>query len=1057
MKRTLLLVATLMVSIVLTAAPVSREQAQQQARQFLVHKNLGGNGRHAAPLNTPLSLVSDEGCYVFNVGQQQGFVIVSSDDRTPAVLGYSDSGSFSPQDMPDNLRAWLQGYADQLQWLGQQPESTTQQAPLKAAARRAISPLLSSQWNQYAPYNNQAPAIDGNQCLTGCVATAMAQVMFYHKWPTETKTEIPAYTSNTTLGTLAALPATTFRWADMQATYSSSYSSESGTAVAKLMRYCGQSVQMNYGTGVSMADTRQVATALKQYFDYDNTAKSVERLYYTSAEWNDLIYAEMAAGRPVVYGGQSTGGGHAFVIDGYDEDDYFHINWGWGGQDDGFFLLSVANPYSNSGAGASSSKDGYSYQQNAVIGIQKQAETPADVPVMTAEGLSVNTASVTRSSADSPFSNIFITFSTYNRTGQTYKFYVGCGLYDEDGLLVSTCDITSAELQNNWGWGNANANYVSLGAGVGDGTYSLRLISHIDGSEMWQQQANAAKTALAVVISGNTMTITNNSVELSATEITATGTLEPNNLITLSTNITNSGIGFFNGYLYLFVNGSKAGGKVFELEGGQTAPFSIEYTPNFTGTAPVKICTDEEGNNTIATGTLTIQAGHSASSDVVLSLPTVIVNKSSDGQYVYGTTLHLVTTATNDTDTPFSGRMGMQLYKWTRTGGGWSYQYANIDTYQNFSVSARGTQELTFTMEGLEEGGEYSLRVFYLKGSSWVNEESVDIQTTFIVKPGYTLYDAGGAISFAEATSTLTLPSTATCVDLRGQNTVTSLSGADNPNLLVFVDADGTVPEGATNVVKGGQASQLTLADGYPFYTPETFTAQTVTYTRTFSKGFNRGSSGGWATVCLPFTATEVSTAEKTIDWFHSATDTGKHFWLMEYAGENGSDVVFDYAPQLDAYTPYIIAMPGSSYGTKWDLTNKAITFSGTNATIQASSSAVAKVSGQRYKFVGALMQTTAPADAYVLNDAGDWFEATPADATTVSPFQAYFQGTGHSAASAGLNIRIGQSEPTAILTLGTEADRPAATGSYDLQGRRVSSTVQPGLYIVNGKKVIVK
>ncbi len=1055
MKRTLFLVATLMVSIVLTAAPVSREQAQQQARQFLVHKNLGGSGRHAAPLNTPLSLVSDEGCYVFNVGQQQGFVIVSSDDRTPAVLGYADSGTFSPEDIPANMRAWLQGYDDQLQWLGQQPETTAQQAPLKAAARRAISPLLSSQWNQYAPYNNQAPAIDGNQCLTGCVATAMAQVMFYHKWPTETKTEIPAYTSNTTLGTLAALPATTFRWADMQATYGSSYSSESGTAVAKLMRYCGQSVQMNYGTGVSMADTRQVATALKQYFDYDNTAKSVERLYYTSAEWNDLIYAEMAAGRPVVYGGQSTGGGHAFVIDGYDENDYFHINWGWGGQDDGFFLLSVANPYSNSGAGASSSKDGYSYQQNAVIGIQKQAGTPEAVGEITCLKLLATETSGTY------YSNgygIPITFIYGNYSGIDLTFNIGFGIFDADNTLKDYNDFYSTSLPNGW-YSNGNGTCV-LGANLPDGTYTIKGLYRLSGSEEWLPQKNADQHAITAVINGNSMTLTNAeqpTIKLAGTGITATGTLEPNNLITLSTNITNSGTGFFNGYLYLFVNGSKAGGKVFELEGGQTAPFSIEYTPNFTGTAPVKICTDEAGTNVIAEGTLTIQQGAAATSNVDLSLPTTIINLSSDGKYVYGTKLHLKTVATNNTATPYSGRMGIQLYKWTRDDSGVGYSYSGIDAYQNFSVPANGTQEVYLTADGLEEGAEYSLSVFYLKGSEWQNEQSVSIRSTFIVKPGYSYYDAEGKISTAEATSALTLPSTATCVDLRGQNTVTSLSGADNPNLLVFVDADGTVPTGATNVVKGGQASQLTLADRYPFYTPETFTAQTVTYIRTFTQGFNRGSSGGWATVCLPFTATEVSTAEKTIDWFHSATDTGKHFWLMEYAGENGSDVVFDYAPQLDAYTPYIIAMPGSSYGTKWDLTNRAITFSGTNATIQASSSAVAKVSGQRYKFVGALMQTTAPADAYVLNDAGDWFEATTADATTVSAFHAYFQGTGHSAASAGLNIRIGQSEPTAILTLGTEADRPAATGSYDLQGRRVSSTVQPGLYIVNGKKVIVK
>ena len=200
----------------------------------------------------------------------------------------------------------------------------------------------------------------------------MAQVMNYHKWPQAATAEIPAYTSSPYGLNLPALPATTFDWANMKDSYSGSYTDAEAEAIATLMQYCGWSVEMEYGpaSGTSIIE---VVEALKTYFDYDATTQIAVRSCYTADQWADLIYHELAHGRPVFYMGQSSSSGHAFVCDGYkneSEMDFFHINWGWGGVSDDYFVLSALDP-DHQGIGGSSSTDGFSYDQVAAIGIQR--------------------------------------------------------------------------------------------------------------------------------------------------------------------------------------------------------------------------------------------------------------------------------------------------------------------------------------------------------------------------------------------------------------------------------------------------------------------------------------------------------------------------------------------------------------------------------------------------------------------------------------------------------------------------------------------------------------
>lgn len=380
-----------MLTIVMTtmamAEDVTPEQALEQARNFVQKREATGSrkvrrapGATAPKLTMTARKVS--GLYVFNIADG-GFVVVSGDDRTTPILGFSDSGNLDPEQMPENMKAWLQGYADEIAWLEQRGTTTVIVSKNSNGPRRvgnhsttAIDPLVQTRWNQGAPYNGLCPEYaTGRNSVTGCVATAMAQVMKYHEWPTAATTTIPGYTTRTYALPLSELPAVTFNWADMQNSYSSNATGAAATAVATLMKYCGWSVQMDYGPS-SGSNSSKVADALKNYFDYNTTAQVVSRSFYTSAKWADLIYHELASGRPVVYGGQSSGGGHSFVCDGYKFEsgtDFFHINWGWGGMSDNYFVLSALDPDAQ-GIGGSTSNDGFHYGQDAVIGIQKSTD-----------------------------------------------------------------------------------------------------------------------------------------------------------------------------------------------------------------------------------------------------------------------------------------------------------------------------------------------------------------------------------------------------------------------------------------------------------------------------------------------------------------------------------------------------------------------------------------------------------------------------------------------------------------------------------------------------------
>ena len=1054
----------LVMSVVAMAAPVTLEQAQQRAQQFMARRGTAHNMRLAKQqLRIEQAQQDNAYYYVFNVGEQQGFVIVSGDDRTPDILGYADSGSFSDQDMPDNMRAWLQGYEDQMRWLDEHPD--LQKVSRKAnSTRSSINPLIATMWDQGKPYNRETPIAgltkvtdqygnyvrtDTTFCVTGCVATAMAQIMYYHHWPVDPTTSIPGYSDSgydsegSTLPSPSNdLPSTTFDWTKMRDTYTSA---NFAPELAKLMRYCGQAVQMHYSPGESGASTPNVISALKEYFNYDNTASYISRENYTAAQWADIIYAELQEERPVLYSGSSSGGGHAFIVDGYSEDEYYHINWGWSGRHNGYFLLSVLNPYANNESGASSSKDGYSFSQGAGIGIQQQKGTPLPAPVLSCMELTATSTNPTHYSNgfQIPYSYTYGNYSGFDGT-----FDIALGLFDEaDNLLESSSPIGEGNTLKNsyYSWGSGSR---MMGESLADGTYFVKMVYRITGSEDWLKTKDADLYAITAVVEGTTMTLTNAvqpTVELTATTITADGTSEVGSPTTLTTSITNSGTGLFNGYLYLFVNNELTGGKIFEVEGGQTNSFSIEYIPTTAGIKSLKFCTDAKGESPLAIGEITVvePEGGVASDNVELTFAQQVIN--AEGSNVLGKTAQLKITITNSTSSNYTGNIGFMTWTWKGGSGSGSGSYSPL------TIPSNSTLEIIRTSSELTGADKYSFTTFYYKNGEQVEDRS-KIYEFYTPVDAYAVYDLEGNSTMKKAEASVTTDAITSFVDLRGQATVQSITSQANPNTIFLLDSDASL-SGATNVIKNGVADKIELTDGYDFYTPVTFTATNISLSHTADKAFASGS--GWETITLPFDVDAVSVNDEEIDWFHSSTDKGKNFWVMEFSGDDSGTVNFDYANEMSAYTPYIFTVPGDNYAEKWNLKGKTLVFSGTNAQIKASSDARGTITGSSYKFVGTTSAKSNLTDIYKLNTEGSSFVKTDG---SVESFRAYFAPTTYQYDTDMLSIGIGGGTTTGIADMLPAQQMSVKSGVYNLNGVKVSDTLESlpaGIYIINGKKIV--
>ena len=465
MKRYCLILIALWICLVGNAGVISKQSALKEAQRFMEKKSF-----------VSMDKADEKSYFIFNTADNHGFVIVGGNDEEPEVIGWSDTGSIDVAHMPDGLKWLLDCY-----------ERTARSHRLLSGGKKSVvhtprttvQPLLQTRWNQGTPYNNMCPEIDGKKCLTGCVATALAQVINYTQWPEGPTSAIDQLITQTHQLRLPPLEPTTFNWNNMTT-----------DDIARLMLYCGQAVNMDYGLESSGAIPQEEVPALKRVFGYSRDVRFVYSNDYSSDEWEELLYDELKEGRPVIYNGYTTDNeGHTFVVHGY-EDGRFYINWGWGGQGDGYFLLTNLD----------SGNSVYSQGQCATIGIHSSVNDPVE----TAKAEVVYLYSW--ENRYYAFNNEGLVYlwaggNLRNNTSSPLRLQIGMGLYDINDQLMKVLWRDEIDLQlDETQWFSAE---FSIDKDLAPGTYRVLPISRTSESEAWEPDLGTSVYYLELTVLEN--------------------------------------------------------------------------------------------------------------------------------------------------------------------------------------------------------------------------------------------------------------------------------------------------------------------------------------------------------------------------------------------------------------------------------------------------------------------------------------------------------------------------------------------------------------------------
>lgn len=467
------------------AAPRSQQEARALAQTF-IEQQLGHKATLTEAFRAPQSAPGYTGqrlapFYAFNDETAQAFVLISGSDLMPELLGYGDQGNF-PADLsqlPQNLQSWLQYVAEVEQYLEEHPEAATTMER-RQASTEPITPMLTTEWGQDDPYYDLCPEKDHLQTVTGCMATSVSQVLNYHEYPTQFTGTYTYYDSG---------KKRTIDFNDVTIDYSlllDKYSRGAGTdeerhEVAKLMVNVGYALSMQYGTNAE-GGSGAVATMGDRGFHENmgcNKSQALERNFYSLTEWNQILQEELREGRPVVFGGHSSEGGHSFVLDGLDDKGMYHVNWGWDGYYQGFFDVSVLHPESV-GTGATASSDGYINMQHIFVNLCDPAKAGRwrSQIVVPSGGITTSTTSTVVGGS--------ITFkgSVLNKSYDPFKGKVGVVLMQNGQVIdrkmsTTTTSISSTRMEtNSYGgysyvtYGDKNISYsYATPANLADGEY----------------------------------------------------------------------------------------------------------------------------------------------------------------------------------------------------------------------------------------------------------------------------------------------------------------------------------------------------------------------------------------------------------------------------------------------------------------------------------------------------------------------------------------------------------------------------------------------------------
>ncbi|MBO4849423.1 MAG: C10 family peptidase [Prevotella sp.] len=979
--------------------------------------------------------------YVCNMGDNEGFVILSGDDRTVPVLAYSDTGSFDADNMPPNMQWWMDYYEEAVAQVADM--QLTNQAPT-ARPTDVISPLITTKWDQMDPYNQQCPRVNGSLPPTGCVATALAQLMYYHKWPADSTKAIDGYTTYSYKVEVEKLQPTAFKWDDMLRSYGRNATQKQKDAVAELMRYCGQLVQMDYTPASSGASTSFLGWVLPQYFNYPNTIHEVSRDGYSIEQWDSILVNELKNKRPVLYTGYTMAyEGHAFLCDGYDGKGFYHINWGWSGNGDAHYRISVLDA-NTSGTGGSATSMRFSVMQSALIGVKTSGEDEYKAPEKT---LSVCARpslkfgrTYTRTGASTDFKGITVELSFINMGEREENFYLGLALYDSTGTYLKTLKSTSRSF---WpGYGDDVEFNFNVGKDIEEGEYSIMPVFRKGSMGNMQTVFNADKNHLEILIKGDTMLVT----PVPKADFVVNSVRKDGQNIVV--NLTNNDEEF-NGFLAARKLNNKG-----EVEDVAYEPAAI--LPSTTRS----IC-------------LYIDDNHS------LDLQNDVFFLSVDSypeQYFYSN-------ATNE-GADMEGSLDILNYSEDSTAVVGDKVMCRVKLNNSGEGSYRHVLALSMVDEQGEEvaqsslvniGGRDSMEyVAQLKPSVFDKKYKVVLKTykgkkltslcetpMLDVVKGAVYWTAEGRLMTKTAAQVFEVPQEAVAVNVRMAYTK-NVTPNDNPNTIYMLDKN--VPKGLSGKNnfnfenKGGYAN---IHDGYDCFFPQDLF---VTAAARFSRTFQPDEVGKWSTINLPFEPKTITADGVEVDWFRQGDDNGKGFYLQTIKEVKNGILSLDYADQFLPFTTYFISISP-------ELAGKTLVFeSGKETSLKADFAKDMVVTLDDCTILTPSIWTTPeklasfipvsapPCSVFALD--GDRFTAV-ADDTPLAPFRAYILTDTPVAQDAVISIE-GPMLPDGISTVTMSDSRPASGYTvHDVTGRLVGSfrhlsTLPPGIYIVNGKKVVV-
>ncbi len=1069
-KKLLFTLATLLaIATQMSAGPVSKQDALKEAQAFMQTRGMKGSlelQEIDGPRKAKASGNQTPSFYVFNNGQDGGFVIISGDDRTQKVLGYSDKGHFDLNDMSESTETLLDQYVndmeilDKMDGLKKANASAAASSPSQTPTATAVQPLMTVNWHQLDPFNQKCPAYTSSKkCALGCTALAMGQLIYHYRdrMPAKLETTIPGYTcsSHSSIKPASINKGVAFNWDKMFDKHNGSQTSTQLSAVANFLYYVAVSIKSDFW-GTTTAYLSQVAVAMPTYFGFTYPTY-LKRNAYTYPQWKSKIIEELEQGRPVFYYAASTSGSaHSFIVDGYDGGDLFHVNWGWGGNNDGYFSLSILDPLGEEGKDAILYNTAYSYNNSAFFNLQP-------VNGYTQEDKNTNLTSVINSVSGTVAK---VTYTNNNTTQNTYTCGLGIRNASNNILVLKTWDKGNVVLGEDATTGSISytLSYSDFKAiGLGDGTYKIFPICKLKNEDFWVEcDQNTSFNYIVAKIASNQLSSLSKgsfSASLSVSKIEFPGPCLKSTSQPVITTVKNTGDEFV-GTLYLFASktttkGTRLAYTKLYIPNENYTKVQMNFTPKETGTYNVWVATDANGDNVIGQSKVTFASG-TYSRNLAMTSINVKNIKEGTSATILGTTFEGTVTVKNNASYPCAERVTIFLFS---NKSGW----IGADEQHVFFLELQPGKSTTipFKFENLGVSWKYGLAVMYPDNSFIkTNPYKVGYVTTYAPM----CYSQDGTLTGYTPTATFTVPSDAVAVDLTGTTgTVTKVVPNSNPNTIYYIGSNESVISGLSgkNVVKGGSADNITLVNEKPFFTPKSFVAKKISFSLVPAIGVPRSGVGGWQTLTLPFAASQVTCNNNKIDWFKSDHDTKKYFWIKEFSAIAGLNTVcLGYTQELKANHPYLYAVPNNEWGASNSLVGKTLVFSAENAKVYAKPNSMTGSSS--FNFRGSYSKQTL-SNIYTLNAAGTYFVKGDA---TVKPFNCYFIATSDDSSITSLNLASFDEDELTKVEMNIVEEKEKQVSVYNLSGLKVGhATVKgnnvelgdlpKGIYIVNGKKIV--